>query len=72
MTCEFCIDPDGEPCFPIYGVAPHSHDLSNGIIGSTKILPKEQWPSNFLEDKDEPGLGIYWCPKCGEGKPENA
>lgn len=54
-TCEM---------FPQYGVAPHEHVG----IGSTRLLDKSKWPANFVEDKDEPGCGIYFCPKCLEGK----
>lgn len=51
--------------YPNYGIAPHKHDLSGGsFIGSTRTLPKEEWPPNFFEDPDEPGLGVYECPEC--------
>ncbi|MBK7366129.1 MAG: hypothetical protein IPI97_14525 [Nitrosomonas sp.] len=53
--------------FPFYGVAPHTHQLNNGsFIGSTRIKPKEEWPKSFIEDKQEPGLGTYYCPDCFE------
>jgi hypothetical protein len=75
MACEHCTDPDGDCCYPMYGVGPHAH---TGVtydpaswIGSTAELPQEQWPDNYQEDPDAPGLGIWWCPKCGEGKPSN-
>jgi hypothetical protein len=51
--------------FPHYGIAPHTHDLSKGtFIGSTRTLDKKDWPKNFIEDPDEPGLGTYVCPEC--------
>jgi hypothetical protein len=72
MSCEFCKDPDdSECCFPTYGVAPHTHDMSKtgSVIGSTVILPESEWPDNFEPDKDVPGCGTYThCPKCGAGK----
>ena len=74
MACEYCTDPEGVSCFPEYGIGPHSHEWGeNGIVlGSTVVLPREEWPYNFMEDPDCPGLGVYWCPHCGDGKPEEA
>lgn len=74
MTCEFCDDGDGHCVYPIYGVAPHTHDITLGeplsFIGSTRLLPREQWPANFREDPDCAGLGTYLrCEKCGDGEP---
>lgn len=23
------------------------------------------------EDPESPGCGTYWCPECGDGKPES-
>jgi hypothetical protein len=71
MSCEHCTDPDGMPCFPMYGVGPHKH-VGTSIIGSTVLLPAEQWPENYQEDPDCPGLGVWWCPYCGDGKPADA
>ncbi|WP_229510776.1 MULTISPECIES: hypothetical protein [unclassified Massilia] len=72
MSCEHCTDPDGQPCMPSYGVAPHEcfYKIPGAKIGESRLLPREQWPDNFAEDPDSPGLGTYWCPVCGEGKPE--
>lgn len=67
MSCEYCTDPDGAACFPLYGVAPHTHD----VLGRTIPAPRDQWPGNFREDKDCPGMGLYWCQYCGDGKPES-
>lgn len=76
MSCEFCTDPDGAACFPIYGVGPHRHvgvtDDPSSILGSTEHLPQSEWPTNYRENPDEPGSGIWWCPHCGDGKPEDA
>lgn len=69
MACEHCTDPDGESCYPMYGVGPHRHEGAS-IIGSTVLLPKEAWPENYQEDADCPGLGVWWCAHCGDGKPE--
>lgn len=71
MSCELCTDPDGYPCFPIYGVGPHRcfWQIPGSVIGESQPLPKEEWPDNYQEDKDNPGCGVWWCPECGEGKP---
>lgn len=70
MPCEQCDNGDGGCVFPYYGVAPHTHDLSSGsFIGSTRILPREQWGDNFREDLDCPGCGVYMrCSNCGDGE----
>lgn len=68
MTCEHCNDGDGFCVFPFYGVAPHVH-VDGEWIGSTQLLPREQWGNNFEEDPDCPGLGTYLrCPHCGDGE----
>lgn len=66
MACKYCTDPDGVSCFPVYGVGPHIH-----TSGVTKIIGKEDWPTNFKEDPDCPGLGVWWCPHCGDGAPDD-
>lgn len=77
MTCVLCDDGDGKCVFPYYGVSPHIHDVTGreshgdkmALIGSTVILPKEQWGDNFREDPDVPGCGVYLrCHKCGDGE----
>lgn len=65
MSCEACTDPDGVPCFPIYGIGPHVHRTD----GSTQPTPKDQWPMAYREDPNCPGHGVYWCPVCGDGNP---
>lgn len=75
--CDHCKLPDGEGCaYPVYGVAPHD---CGGFdkIGTARTLPRNQWPTNFIEDPQipsvegkYPGCGIYWCPKCDHGKAE--
>ena len=69
--CPACLDPDGDCCYPVYGLAPHVHEWEGLTITDTRVLPREDWPDNFQEDPDPlfPGLGIYWCPFCGHGKP---
>lgn len=72
--CEHCEIP-GEGCaYPMYGVAPHDCGPYN-VIGSSKQLPREQWPENFIDDPDAvsetgklPGCGMWWCPVCGHGR----
>lgn len=67
MKCDY----DCHDYFPQYGVAPHTHNMSNGtLIGSTQVIPNGEWPNNFIEDPQEPGLGIWYCPKCMEGHPD--
>ncbi len=72
MTCKHCIDPNGDPCFPSYGPAPHKcfYMIKGRTIGHSETLPKSEWPDNFEEDPDCPGMGTYWCPHCGHGKPK--
>lgn len=73
MSCEYCTDPDGAPCFPIYGVGPHTHAgiAGNPLLGETIPLPREEWPENYRENPNEPGHGVWWCPHCGDGKPDD-
>lgn len=49
-----------------YGVAPHRHDMqkTGSIIGSTVLLPKEEWPHNFRPDREDPSCGTYFCELC--------
>lgn len=63
MSCEHCTDPDGIPCFPQYGHAPHVH-TSKGMVFTGEAV------EGFTPDPDEPGMGTWWCPHCKEGKPE--
>ena len=75
MPCEHCDDGDGHCVFPYYGTAPHTHALPTPThptdwIGSTRLLPREQWGDNFGEDPECPGQGVYMrCEKCGDGEP---
>ena len=73
MSCEYCTDPDGVPCFPVYGVGPHTHAGRDGnpLLGATIPLPRDEWPENYRESADEPGHGLWWCPHCGDGKPDD-
>ena len=79
--CEQCDDGDGHCVFPYYGVAPHIHADTGrespadplALIGSTRILPREQWGDNFREDPESPGAGVYMrCPHCGRGEKQAA
>ena len=71
MSCEYCTDPDGLSCFPQYGLAPHLHGTGPGFPIGTFFKPREFWLSNFQEDPESPNHGTYWCPECGDGKPED-
>lgn len=74
MPCKMCADPDDGMClYPYYGLAPHGHDLSkNNMFGSPKMLPRKEWPKNFVESEVESGFGVYThCLHCGDGEPEN-
>lgn len=72
--CEMCDDGDGFCVFPYYGVAPHTHQFNDTThptdwLGSTRVLPKDQWGKNFREDPECPGQGVYMrCPGCGNGE----
>jgi hypothetical protein len=69
--CEQCDDGDGNCAFPYYGVAPHTHALPTPThptdwIGSTRPLPRDQWPANFTPDDDSKECGTYThCLHCG-------
>lgn len=67
--CEHCLGPDGECCYPYYGLAPHKHDLTKtgSMIGST-VFTDEPPPDNFVKDSEDPTgqTGVYaYCPECG-------
>lgn len=64
MSCEWCTDPDGVPCFPLYGLGPHTHDDQSKTI----MTPNGQ-VDGFTPNPNEPGMGTHWCLHCGEGKP---
>jgi hypothetical protein len=66
--CFMCRDGDGGCVYPYYGVAPHLHvpGPDGGFIGSTKLLPREQWPPNFAPDAEDESCGVYThCLYCG-------
>ncbi|GGO89217.1 hypothetical protein GCM10011348_46450 [Marinobacterium nitratireducens] len=69
--CEHCNDGDGNCAYPYYGVAPHECFWKktggfNNPLGTSTLLPREEWPENFSEDPEAPGCGIYThCTECG-------
>lgn len=71
MACEHCRSDDGELLYPHYGVGPHRcfYKIPGAIVGQSEPLQPGQWPENYREDPDVPGMGIWWCGACGEGKP---
>lgn len=66
MSCEYCTDPDGAACFPMYGIGPHKHIRA---FAGTVILHGPAIPG-YTPNPDEPGFGVHWCPHCGDGKPD--
>lgn len=72
MSCKHCTNDDGEVLLPAYGPAPHIcyYKMPGAIIGQSIALPREQWPDNFIEDPEVPGLGVYFCPSCGKEQQE--
>ena len=66
MSCEHCTGLDGESLYPYYGLAPHCH-VCNNMIGSTVFTGEKV--DGFTPDNDDPRMGIWWCPNCGEGNP---
>lgn len=67
--CELCTDPDGAACYPHYGVGPHTHAAGTW---KSEPMPQDRWPINYREDAENPGHGVWWCPNCGCGKPNDA
>ena len=65
--CDYCLDPNGDNCYPWYGLRPHSHDLSvGGFLGSTVIDKSLLLPPHFKPDLENDNFGTYThCPKCG-------
>ena len=71
--CDYCDDGDGHSIFPYYGTAPHIHAGGDGWISSTQLLPRAMWGSNFREDPECEGHGVYMrCQKCGRGEQPEA
>jgi len=66
MPCIHCSDPDGLPCFPQYGLAPHLH----ADDFSPAFKPRELWPENFKEGMENPNHGTWWCSHCDDGNPD--
>lgn len=63
MSCEHCTDPDGRPCFPTHGLAPHEHTKVGIVFAQAATFP------GFTPDADDPSQGTWWCTHCGDGKP---
>lgn len=53
--------------YPVYGVGPHRcfYKIPGAIIGESEVI--DDLPDNYVEDKDCPGLGVWYCPECKEG-----
>jgi hypothetical protein len=57
-----------------YGVGPHKHKIvrdENGsiLLSTTEMTPREEWPENFAEDDESPGIGVWICLSCaGSGE----
>ena len=65
-----CADPDCAS-YPSYGPVPHIcyYKIPEAKLGQSKVLPKESWPDNVVEDENCPGLSTTYCPSCKRGKP---
>lgn len=59
INCEHCVDPEGSPCLPQYGLAPHEH-TDKGI----RFLPKSEYPDNFLYNEENHQEGVWICEYC--------
>lgn len=72
MTCKYCIDEDGLPCLPIYGLAPHVHEHQDSRLtfGATRFLPEIEWPEEFVVDPESKHHGTWFCPYCKDGLEE--
>lgn len=84
--CDFCRDPDdGEPLFPMYGVAPHECYWRKGpefTIGQSTLLPFDQWADCFVPELEDgetwadfrypQACGVFYCPKCNRAEYERA
>lgn len=68
MTCANCVDPQGVPCLPQYGMAPHYHVLipGNPAVLKAVFLPEAEWPQDFEEDPENRGYGVWFCLNCGD------
>lgn len=75
MACKHCTDPDGESCFPYYGLAPHIHYKPDGSewqpgddypIYRMVTVDEADFPENFELDPNSDGeCGTYThCLKC--------
>lgn len=52
MACQ-CIHVSQHMVFPVYGPQPGG--------------PAANWPVYFVPDHNDPGMGMYFCPKCKDG-----
>jgi hypothetical protein len=59
--------------YPYYGVAPHQHDMAKTgtFLGSTVLEPPSKWPKNFRPDPEGDSCGMYYCPTCLSGMPQD-
>ena len=75
MSCEHCMDENGEQLMPYYGLAPHTHGKREGIrslsFATLTFLSEDEWPANFKVSSESQYHGTYWCDRCGEGKPDD-
>lgn len=69
MSCGQCTDPEGIACFPQYGLGPHSHEASDSAWMHTAKARTYQ-AVGYTPNPAEDGMGWWWCPSCGDGKPD--
>ena len=50
---------------------PTAADITTPANFARATEEQAQWPDNYMEDPGCPGCGTYWCPDCGDGKPES-
>lgn len=64
--CDMCIDPDGLPCLPQWGSAPHksfSLEQKGGLAVVHELTGEAD--DDFVPDADDPRTGTWYCSTKG-------
>lgn len=61
--CDHCIDPDGLPCLPEYGMAPHNSFNEKGEIIESEFTGEDD--PDFEPDPEDPQGGVWFCSTKG-------